>query len=365
MISFELGQSLYNQGEFQRAAETLEGFCAFADRSSFEYRDAIMKRLRIYTEMDEPGKRAQLEDEILNTLKDLDPRSAAAFYYVQAYNLLLEDDGENAFLLFEKSLQRAIESQCRYSMAQGLIGCIQTSLYLKKSMETVDLKMEKLSLLASQLERPDLNVSVYSLKANLAIQQGHYAQAVEWAWKAYDTVKQVKNHFLGLSMIAKVGQIYLRLGDQEKARFYILLADRSVDGSTYKTLARTILRLREQLNEEPQSDYDLILDERQHLIIEKNKGPIELKNQFLLADLLKLLMQNPGVAFSKEDLAEKIWKQKYDPAVHDNTIYVTIKRMRSLIEPNPNQSKYLLRSRQGYLLSQDLKILIHSKESLL
>jgi DNA-binding response OmpR family regulator len=83
-----------------------------------------------------------------------------------------------------------------------------------------------------------------------------------------------------------------------------------------------------------------------------------------LVDLLKLLMENPGVPFSKEDLAKKLWNQKYNPAIHDNTIYVTIKRIRSLIEPNPHHSKYILRSRSGYLLNQDSKVLIQNKEPL-
>ena len=109
--------------------------------------------------------------------------------------------------------------------------------------------------------------------------------------------------------------------------------------------------------------YDLVLDEKNHLIIEKQKGPIDMKNQFILMDLLKLLMKNPGQPVSKEKLADQIWHQKYDSKVHDNSIYVTIKRIRTLIEPNPNQSIYILRNRQGYLFSPDKKICITHEEA--
>jgi DNA-binding winged helix-turn-helix (wHTH) protein len=366
MISFEFGQSLFHQGEFQRAAEVLEQFCAHADKHSAEYREAVFKRLRIYTEMDEAIKRLELEKEIQITLKNLNAKGAATFYYVQGYNSYTEQHYENAFELFEKALQHAVaaEDQCRYTLAQALFGCIISSVALNKNASAISQKMEKLELLSAELDRADLQVSVLSLKSTIALQNDEYQKAIDLAWQSYDKVKLVKNNFLSLSAIAKIGNIYLRLGDQEKARFYIQLAERSVDNSNYKLLGLIIARLKEQLKQEPLSDYDLILNEQNHVLFEKHKGPIELKNQFLLVDLLRLLMQNPGVPFSKENLAEKLWKQKYDPAMHDNTIYVTIKRIRSLIEPNPHHSKYVLRSRQGYLLNQDLKILIQTKEPL-
>lgn len=43
-------------------------------------------------------------------------------------------------------------------------------------------------------------------------------------------------------------------------------------------------------------------------------------------DLLRLFVLNQGTVYSKEFLVENVWKQPYDPSVHDNKIYVTIKR---------------------------------------
>jgi DNA-binding winged helix-turn-helix (wHTH) protein len=362
MISFEFGQSLFHQGEFQRSAEVLEAFCALADKNSLDYREAVFKRLRIYTELDEPRKRVQLESEINEHLKDLDTKGTATYYYIQGYNAFVEELPTSNDL-FEKSLRYAVESQCLYTLSQALFGCIMSSMSLQKNLESLHQKMEKLDLITAQLGRDDLLVSVLSLKANVALHNQEYQKAIDFAWQSYDKVKLVKNNFLSLSAIAKVGYIYLRLGDHEKARIYIQLAHRSVDSTNYKMLAKSIHSMLGMLGQEPTTEYDLILDEQNHVLIEKNKGTIELKSQFLLMDLLRLLMKNPGVAFSKEKLAEQLWKQQYDPRVHDNTIYVTIKRMRSLIEPNPNHSKYILRSRNGYLLNQDLKVLIQNKES--
>ncbi|RYZ86566.1 MAG: hypothetical protein EOP04_13635 [Proteobacteria bacterium] len=364
MISFELGQSLFHQGEFQRAATVLEGFCTTTVKNTPDYAEALFYRLRIYTELDQPEQRQMLEREIFAGLSGFDQKSLALFNYVQGYNALAERKFEEAHFLFEKALHHAFDSSCRYTLAQALFGCIFSALALEKDFTSIEHKMANLDLIAEQLDRPDLRVSVLSLKADIALQRKDYHRAIDLAWKAYDQVKYVRNNFLSMSIMTMVGYVYLKSGDHEKASLYLNLAHRSVDASIYKQLGNRITRLRSQLMAEPTTEFDLILDEQKNIVIEKSKGAVDFKNQFILVDLLKLLMENPGTPFSKEDLAKQLWNQKYNPAIHDNTIYVTIKRIRSLIEPNPHHSKYILRSRKGYLLNQDSKVLVQSKEPL-
>lgn len=65
-------------------------------------------------------------------------------------------------------------------------------------------------------------------------------------------------------------------------------------------------------------------------------------------DLALMFLKNPGHRFSKSDLVKYIWHQKYDPTLHDNLIYVSIKRLRTLLEPDLESPKYVLRDRKGY-----------------
>ena len=103
------------------------------------------------------------------------------------------------------------------------------------------------------------------------------------------------------------------------------------------------LKKEEKLDEVDKTDkYDIIFDVKDHLIVEKQKGCIELKNQFILLDLLKLFLLNPGVSYSKESIIQKVWKQEYLPEVHDNKIYVTIKRLREMIETDFLQTQLYL-----------------------
>jgi DNA-binding winged helix-turn-helix (wHTH) protein len=363
MISFSFGQSLYHQGEFLKALEALEPFCSSANKFSTEYTEAILYRLKIYTELERFEQRAQLEDELSAFTPLMNERGRALYNYVQGYNFFITQDFLKAEEHFEQALQHALESSCRFTLAQALFGCVLTSVVLDKDIALIDANLAKLEILTEELDRADLRVSVLSLKADVALHKKEFGKAIESVWQAYDQVKQVKNNFLSVSIIAAIGNVYLTAGDLKNAGIYINLAHRSVDTENYKQLAKRIANIRGQINTIDHSEFDLILDEHKNVLIEKYKGVVELKNQFILVDLLKLFMQNPGLSFSKEELARRLWNQDYSPTLHDNVIYVTIKRIRSLIEPNPNQSKYILRSRKGYLLNEDSKILIHSKEA--
>jgi DNA-binding response OmpR family regulator len=69
-------------------------------------------------------------------------------------------------------------------------------------------------------------------------------------------------------------------------------------------------------------------------------------------------MKTPGQVYSKEFLVKQVWKQEYDPAVHDNKIYVTIKRLRKLIEPEYEKPRYIFRAKNGYYLNKNTKVLL-------
>ena len=77
----------------------------------------------------------------------------------------------------------------------------------------------------------------------------------------------------------------------------------------------------------------------------------------MLFDVLKLFVLNPNKVFSKQELTERIWKESYQKS-HDNKIYVTIKRLRELLEPKDTGSRYIFRSKGGYHLNLGTKVLV-------
>ncbi|MEG2017171.1 MAG: response regulator transcription factor [Clostridium sp.] len=69
----------------------------------------------------------------------------------------------------------------------------------------------------------------------------------------------------------------------------------------------------------------------------KNNGEIELTPKEYL--LMKLFMENPSKAFTRDELLDMVWGYNY---IGENKIIdVNIRRMRSKIETNPSKPKYI------------------------
>ena len=92
---------------------------------------------------------------------------------------------------------------------------------------------------------------------------------------------------------------------------------------------------------------ELVID-REHYSVTKNGEPIELSKKDY--DFILFLAENLGVAYSREDLLERIWG--YDDYYGDiRTVDVTVSRLRKKIENDPARPEYLLTKRGiGYFL---------------
>ena len=181
--------------------------------------------------------------------------------------------------------------------------------------------------------------------------------------KKSKTVRNGSSDYLMGYIYTYLSQNYMELKDLDQAATFLKLAGKYTDFNNFKRLGQHIYLVRKELeNLRNQSklkkDYDIIFDRKHRSIVEKQKGCISFKNQHILWDIMDLLVSRPGVAFSKQKLVEKIWQQDYMPLVHDNKIYVTLKRLRELVEQNSQQPVYIRRNKEGYHLNEGARILI-------
>ena len=193
----------------------------------------------------------------------------------------------------------------------------------------------------------------------------HYRQAETLLWELYETANKTNNTYFIPIILIYMAWCYSKLDNKKQALMFFNLAKKNVNPER-KLLVGYIehFEKKEKLNEVGEEDnYDIIFDLKDHLIVEKEKGCVELKNQFILMDLLKLFLLNQGVSYSKESIIRKVWKQEYLPEVHDNKIYVTIKRLREMIEINSCKPVYICRNNVGYYFSNSAKVLIKSEEA--
>lgn len=70
----------------------------------------------------------------------------------------------------------------------------------------------------------------------------------------------------------------------------------------------------------------------------KNSEPLILSKTEL--KLLKILVANPGMILSREQLIDKIWSQEAE-FVDENALTVAVKRLRAKIEDEPSAPKYI------------------------
>ena len=193
----------------------------------------------------------------------------------------------------------------------------------------------------------------------------NYKKAEMLLWELYEKANKTNNIYVIPMVLIHMSWCYSKLNNKKQALMFFNLAKKNVNPER-KLLVNYIESLgkKEKLNSVGEEDnYDIIFDLKDHLIVEKEKGCIELKNQFILMDLLKLFLLNPGVSYSKESIIQKVWKQKYSPDTHDNKIYVTIKRLREMIEMNSCKPAYICRNSRGYYFSNSAKVLIKSEEA--
>jgi len=83
-------------------------------------------------------------------------------------------------------------------------------------------------------------------------------------------------------------------------------------------------------------DGDLTLDSRGHTVTRAGRALPLTGREF---DLLRFLVGNPGVAFSRDDLLQQVWGWSIGDS---STVTVHVRRLREKIEPDPTHPRRLV-----------------------
>ena len=226
----------------------------------------------------------------------------------------------------------------------------------RKILEALDSRMRVIQNIRLILKYIEANIETFHIN--------NYEQSKKLLWELYEETNKANYRIMTPYIFISMALNYIKLKNNKQARMFFHLTEKNIT-SDRKLLISFLNELKEKIKlDETESDknYDLIFDLKDHLIVEKEKGCVELKNQFILLDLLKLFILNPGVSYSKEEIVSKIWKEEYLPEIHDNKIYVTIKRLREVIEINSCKPKYICRNSRGYYFSKHANVLVKAEE---
>jgi len=354
----ELGRLYTDRGDLVLAIGKLKEAADLyqAEKDVTNFLKATNLLLRLYAETENQDQitsaKEKLQDLVLKEGFELNSKT----YYTLALCASYKKQDETALEYLQKALALGLAQDNKEDICYAVAGTALVYAGLGKYNEALK-EIYNLQIFFQVMNIPEIRISSQILNGWILIELGKFEQAIEVLWQAYDLVRQSKTLTMQYYVLLNLGRAYKRAGDKEMARIYLSLVSRSVDSENMIHLARSIKEEMTDLGEAG-TDYDLLFDIEKHSVHEKKIGKVDFKNQFILLDLLKLFAQNQGKVYSKEFLVEQVWKQSYDPAVHDNKIYVTIKRLRKMIEPDYDKPKYIFRAKNGYFMNKSARVLV-------
>lgn len=204
------------------------------------------------------------------------------------------------------------------------------------------------------------HVQLYDIEAGLLILQGRclsemgdHSQALDRYWTAHGILKSHRNWNHYYYVLLGLGRTYMALGNTERAQiFFDLIAD-AIGDLELNALKQSLERISHSIVD---TQNRLMIDRERKVIIEKTLGEIHFERRFVLLEILYLIASQPGKVFSKEELVDKIWRESYNPMIHDSKVYTSISRLRKLIEPDFRRPVYILNERDGYAFNASVQL---------
>lgn len=356
---FELGKLKGELGDFKTSISKLEEAALIYGREGQHrlYIKCLTLCLRMYAEMEDHKALQSIQDRLYEYVAREKIELNSTTYYTLALVASYRAEYAQALEHLERALALALADDSKEDMCYAIHGLAAVYWSLGRTDDSLK-EIYNLRVFFQVLQLPDLEVSSQILNGYILVSLKRYEEALDIFWKAFESLKNQKNMYTYVSLLFAMGYAYAEAGEADLAKTYMRLAQQMADPSNFVFLNRKILELNKKISGKTENSFDLVFNSLSNSVVERKKGKIDFKNQFILLDMLKLFLKSPGEVYSKEALVKAVWKQEYDPSVHDNKIYVTIKRLRQLIEPDFDKPKYIYRAKNGYYLNRNAKVQI-------
>ena len=356
--AFEVARLYCDRGDFKLAIEKLrlaaEQFEKRRDFANFLNCENLLLRVAAELEDDKAinAAKEKLQDLVVKENIELNSKT----YYTLALCASYKSQQKIALEYLEKALAIALAADDKKDICYAIHGLALVYFTLGRFDESLR-EIYSLQVFFQVLPLPEMKLSAQVMNGHILRKMGKYDQALEIFWQCYDGLKQQKNLYMYINILYAMGVTYAEAGDTDLGRMYLTLARKAADPDNLKYSLRRIDERLAMLSENGDSKYDIVFNAASNAVTESKKGKVDFKNQFILLDMLRIFLGHPGEVYTKEALVTAVWKQQYDPAVHDNKIYVTIKRLRRMIEPDFDKPKYIFRAKNGYYLNKNTRVL--------
>ncbi len=359
ITAHEIGRLYYERGDMLKAVAVLETEAArlLSIEQDDQFLEVVHLLFRCHAELLNFEKIEFYKSLLLERVGKEGITVTGKTYYILALCASYKNEHDLAIEYCQKSLTLSLAQENKETVCYAILG-LAISYYSLDRLDDAFKEIYNLQVFMNVLPLPEIRISMQLLKAHIYRKMKKYDAAVEMLWDGYALLKEQKNFHISLSLLYGMALAYKEAGQLSEARNYVKLVQQSIDKNNLRRLGTFVEVLAKEIGAGEEPRYDIIFDDSDHSVVEKGKGRIDFNNQFILIDLLKLFLTHPGQSFSKEQLVKLIWKQSYNPDVHDNKIYVTIKRLRQLIEPDIEKPKYIFRSKSGYYFNKESSVVV-------
>lgn len=355
-----LGEVYFLKGEFAASVDYLQ-----SEKKNYLqtnklrlYYNSCNMLLRAYLEMDDEVNLQLVKQELQNIVIREDSEMTSRLYYTLGINAFLDSKKDQALKFFNQSFNVALSESNKEDMAYALMG---KAIWYKdaKEYEKVISILENIKLFTEGLSAPEVETSCYIVESQILTSILKYDEALNSLWKAYSCAnKRGSISFLTSYVLMQFGIIYTKLKKFDFAENYLNLVGEQIRKDEHKRTYAILESAKKDLAEALVGDPDLVIDLKDNKVLETGGRVVDFKNQFILLSLLLELANKQKSFISKESMSSLLWDEEYDPSRHDNKIYVTIRRLRKLIEPNSKTPRYVLKSKEGYTFNKKVNVLI-------
>ena len=251
---------------------------------------------------------------------------------------------------FEEALKNSI-GDVNHELTCRLLHALASAKLWKKENSEAEALIEKVLFLSKELQLDEIRASGLILKANTLSSSQKIEEALETLWESYEIAKRGFYFNIQANVLLYIANVYRLSGNTKLMQTYANVAIKGLDEDKFPRIHQLAKGILSSAQGPIKMEPDLRINVDQLKARVRGKGFIEFGHQHILFDLLMLLAMHPGKRFSKEQLIGRVWKQMYDPSTHDNLIYVSVKRLRNILEPDEASPIFVLRDRQGYYLA--------------
>ena len=353
-------------GEYRRALHLFDRSEAHAKRSGDEPArlTALAQTLRATNELERFERLPGIENaarDLLTRARSCSLRQARGYALLGACAGARAAGGNEAESLFNRAVDLGLEAGDREIVAQAAYGSA-SAVFAQRRFEECAIKLERLDLLLPALKRPEISSAAWLLKGLALHELGRPDEAISSMWRACEALRGDPHLALYVRVLAALGFALSASGAARDARVCLDLAEKTARPDDMPAVRRLIAAELDKLNATglAQSFGDdgggeISFDQRAG-VVRVNGREIHLGARSLLRGLMSALLANSGRALTKSDLARAVWQEAYEPAAHDNKIYVTVKRLRRCLEDGCGSRAFVMSAKDGYFFNPKMKV---------